>query len=187
MARRRLPSEVRITSVKAGQSKTGGTPQVEVEFSSHSGKTTRDWFVTEGQQKFKLAALALACGWKKEDLLGSVLTEQLPGKRLKVVQEIVGKTEPDHKNKYENSPPCRRDQRRAPAPGRDSRSAHGYVGRIPSDLWGVPHRMLDNRPCSPSRHGAGEVSQRTTPRQYSWLEINFCCIYLGFCWPLTWF
>lgn len=94
--------EVRITSVKAGQSKTKGTPQVEVEFSSHSGKTTRDWFVTEGN-KFKLAALALACGWKKEDLLaGRFSTEQLPGKRLKVVREIVGKTE-DNKNKYENS------------------------------------------------------------------------------------
>lgn len=26
-----------------------------------------------------------------------------------------------------------------------------------------------------------------TSRRYSWLEISFCCIYLGFCWPLTWF
>lgn len=94
--------EVTITAIKPGASKTKGTPQIEVEFSARSGKTTRDWFVTEGN-KFKLAALAIACGFTKEDLLsGRFSTDMLARKRLRVVREVTGMTE-DGKNKYEQS------------------------------------------------------------------------------------
>lgn len=90
-----------ITSVEAKISKKGGA-MVEVGFTAQNGRTTRDWFMLEGN-KFKLASLALACGFTKTQLLaGQFNTVALQGKGVKVVREIKGTDEQGRKN-YENS------------------------------------------------------------------------------------
>lgn len=90
-----------ITKVEAKTSKKGGA-MIEVEFTAQNGRTTRDWFMMEGN-KFKLAALALACGFTKEKLLkGEFTTQSLQGKGVKVVREVKGADEQGRKN-YENS------------------------------------------------------------------------------------
>lgn len=87
-----------------------GDPMIEVEFLAQNGKTTRDWFMLAGN-KFKLASLALAAGFKKEDLVAKKFrTESLANRTVKVVRELKGKetyvnreNETKERNVYENS------------------------------------------------------------------------------------
>ncbi len=94
--------EVAITKITPTVSKEKGTQQIEVQFTGMSGKGIRDWFPIEGN-KFKLAALALACGFTKEALkAGQFEVSMLPGKPLKIVRGITGKTS-EGKNQYQNT------------------------------------------------------------------------------------
>lgn len=93
---------VRVSAIKPMQSKDKGTPMIEVEFTAMSGKKTRDWFVTTGN-KFKLAALAMAAGYSKEQLkAGAFETPNLAGKSLKLVREAKGQNA-EGKKQYENT------------------------------------------------------------------------------------
>lgn len=91
-----------ITRVEAKTSKDKGTPMVEIEFTAQNGRGSRDWFVTEGN-KFKLASLALACGFTKEQLIkGEFTTQALQGRGVRLVREVKGTDSQGRKN-YENS------------------------------------------------------------------------------------
>lgn len=93
--------ECAISKIEQKPSKKG-QQMIEVEFKSRSGKTTRDWFMLEGN-KFKLATLAMATGVPRETLLaGGFTTESLAGKFVKVVREITGK-DTEGRNQYENT------------------------------------------------------------------------------------
>lgn len=78
-----------VKTMTAKQSKAGN-PMIEIEFADVTQKTSRDFFPTSGN-KFKLAALAIACGFKKEALVsGAFNTESLQGKQLKLVKKKTG-------------------------------------------------------------------------------------------------
>lgn len=80
----------------------GGSRMMETEFSTIDGRTCRDWFVLEGAGKFKLALLAQAVGFTKEQLKsGAFSTEMLQGKGVTLHRKITGKNS-DGKNLYEN-------------------------------------------------------------------------------------
>lgn len=79
----------RITKIEKKPSKKGGD-NIEVEFTSAAENTTRDWFSISGN-KFKLARLAVACGFTKEQLLaGQFDTAMLANKFVRVVREVTG-------------------------------------------------------------------------------------------------
>lgn len=81
--------ECRITKIERKPTKKGGE-MVEIEFTSAAEKSLRDWFPITGN-KFKLAKLALACGFEKRLLIsGDFDTAQLANRFVRVVREVTG-------------------------------------------------------------------------------------------------
>lgn len=91
-----------ISKLEHRNSKSG-KPMVEAHFTDSAGKSTRDWFMLEGGGKYKLALLAIACGFSKDELKGGRFdTAMLGNKSVKVTRSVTGKTE-DGKTLHENS------------------------------------------------------------------------------------
>lgn len=82
--------EVRITKIEKKGNKKGTGENLEIEFTSAAEQTTRDWFPVTGN-KFKLAKLALACGFDKGYLIrGGFDTAMLAHKNVRLVREVTG-------------------------------------------------------------------------------------------------
>lgn len=98
-----------ITKLDHKQSKSGKA-MLEAEFSDSSGRTTRDWFMLEGN-KFKLAALAKATGIDNAYLQsGDFDTSTLQGRKVNVQRHKKGeemwdgKMVPRYENHYTAAP-----------------------------------------------------------------------------------